>query len=780
MPFKLHFFKHAPATQTGKPKYRVSYLSLLAGLLFVIISSYLIYSPPETIPEYDHNLKLGDIAREDIVVHKTAQLIDKEKTNELRKKVISTIIPIYEYSPENQTKSINAITGWFKFIRNARLQYAHKKESFQYLTQLKSEVESQVGLELSETEIRMLLETRIFEKINPDQLLQFIEQLYNKKILNSIPGAIRSKEETIKLVIKNSEPVILSIESLYDLKRVKTELVEYLKQQKISFAGAEFAASILNEFLNANVLYSVYLTRKEEQRLSSEVNPVYATFKTGKIILRKGDEVSPRHLKQLKMLSEINPVEESRLSNFYFIALIMLFITVFGSRFFNVWVNSGINKDRIYIVTGATILLSIILYRVSMFLFPLILKNITISIPYDVSSMIYAIPSGVRALTIAFIFNLQGAVIFSFLNAIVGGILCEWDFNVFIYILLGNLAASYGIEFYQRLKRSPIIKASILWMLPINILVITFVHLTQQEINLIRLAVNLSMGIFSVLVSLVIANFLIPVWEMIFKLITEIKLIELTNLNLPIFREMLEKAPGTYHHSLMVASLSEAVAQDLGLSPLLQRAMALYHDIGKIDNPHFFTENHTIYKNPHDSMAPRDSAKNIISHIPDGLDRAEKLHIPAMISSAIRQHHGRKRVRYFYDKAREMSAVDSDEFDDKAFRYQGEKPRNIENAIIMLADQVEAASKSLASPSDDEIKNVIQKIIDTNIEEEQFDECDGLTFKAINIMANSFLKKLSSIYHMRISYPGFNFKEKESTDDAARTRPQSDKFRISV
>ena len=141
-------------------------------------------------------------------------------------------------------------------------------------------------------------------------------------------------------------------------------------------------------------------------------------------------------------------------------------------------------------------------------------------------------------------------------------------------------------------------------------------------------------------------------------------------------------------------------------------------------------ENHAIYDNPHENLTPKESANNIISHINNGLERA-----------------------------REMKLSDASEIDENLYRYPGEKPKNIENAIIMLADQVEAASKSLSSPSDDEIKNVIQKIIDSNIEEKQFDQCDGLTLKALNIIGNAFYKKLSSIYHMRISYPGFNFKE---------------------
>jgi putative nucleotidyltransferase with HDIG domain len=359
------------------------------------------------------------------------------------------------------------------------------------------------------------------------------------------------------------------------------------------------------------------------------------------------------------------------------------------------------------------------------------------------------------------------------MNSIMGGILCNWDFKIFLFILLGNLAVSYGIEYYQRLKRSPIIKAAVLWLLPVNMILITVYHFSGTNTDIMILGINLVVGVFSAMITPILANFLIPLYEIVFGLVTDLKLVELTNLNLPIFREMLEKAPGTYHHSLMVASLSEAAAQDLGLSPLLQRAMALYHDIGKIDGPHFFTENHTIYKNPHPNMSPRDSAKNIISHIDEGLERAEKLKLPPMVTSAITQHHGTKLVRFFYDKAREMSAVDSDGFDDAIYKYPGLKPTNIENAIIMLADQVEAASKSLASPTEEEIKNVIRRIIDTNVDENQFDECEGLTFRAINIIANSFHKKLSSIYHMRISYPGFDFKEKEGEENGKNGKAQS-------
>jgi putative nucleotidyltransferase with HDIG domain len=777
MPFKLRFLTQPPPSP-ARNRRKITAFSLIMGLLFVLTSAYLLYNPQEKVIG-DQSLQVGDIVKDDINIKKSLTVEDKESTQEKRRLAIENVVPVYEPYEETRNRSRNLITQWFQLIREARKEFIKNKKSSKELRRIKNEIENRLGLEFSQQEIRMILESRFFDKADLNHLLTFVSSLYDKKILTSLIGAQQSKDGSIHLVSKSSErePVILNIAGLYDLKKAKTALTGYIKQHAPANEPPEFTASILMDFIKENISYSRILTRAEEQKAAAAVNPVLIKLKAGKVILRKGDEVKPEDAKILKLIAVEDKMRERKLSSFYLLIVILCFLTLFGMKFFNIWVSSGINKDKLLGVTGATLLVSIILYRASLFLFPLVLDNLSMDIHYDLYSIYYAVPFGLGALVIAFSFNLQSAVIFSIVNALIGGILCEWDFYIFLYILLGNLAASYGIEYYERLKRSPIIKASLLWLLPVNMITISIFQLTRTDFSLEYLSVSILLGTFSAVVSPILANFIIPIWESLFKLVTELKLIELTNLNLPIFREMLEKAPGTYHHSQMVASLSEAAAQDMGLSPLLLRSMALYHDIGKIDNPHFFTENHTIYKNPHDALSSRESAKNIISHIPDGLERAEKIKLPPIIQSAIYQHHGTKRVQYFYAKALEMSSIDSDGFDDSAFRYRGEKPQNIENAVTMLADQVEAASKSITSPTDEEIKNVIQQIIGHNIEEGQFDECEGLTFKALNTIASSLLRKLSSIYHMRVSYPGFNFKEKEKTNDSAQDRSATDRFK---
>lgn len=733
---------------------------LFTGLIFVLATSYVLYIPQQKIIA-EHSLQIGDIVKEDIKIKKDITVEDTASTIAQRKQAIENVVPVYEYYEENQAGAGNLITQWFQLIAEARKDYIKNQKNNKQLTKIKDRIEKEFGLEFDEKEIRLLLRSNFFTQMDLNTLLALVNSLYDKKILRSSIGAKQSEEGTIKLISKTGEPMILAINKIYDLNKAKTALIQFIKEQGFSNEPVELIAAALMNFIQENISYSLNLTQEEMQQAAAAVNPVSIRLKTGKVILREGDEVTPEDMKILDLIASQAQIQKPRLSNFFLIAFILAFLTLFGGKFFKVLITRDMNKDKIFVVMGTTLLISAIVYRVSLFLFPLILNNTTLDLQYETQSIFYAIPFGFSVLVFAFIFDLQGALIFSFVNAMIGGIICDWDFRVFFYILLGNLMVSYGIEYYQRLKRSPIIKAAVFWLLPTNMLMIVLFHLTESSFNFKLVSLNVMMGFFSALVSPILANFIIPIWEMLFQLVTELKLIELTNLNLPIFREMLEKAPGTYHHSQMVASLAESAAQDLGLSPLLQRAMALYHDIGKIDNPHFFSENHTIYQNPHHNMPPRDSAKNIIAHIPDGIEQAEKLGLPSMVFSSIRQHHGTKVVRYFYDKAREMSSVGSDELEDKVFRYPGEKPKNIENAIIMLADQVEAASKSLASPTDEEIKNVIRKIIDADIEENQFDECEGLTIKNLNIIANSFLKKLSSIYHMRVPYPGFDFKEKK-------------------
>ncbi len=752
------FNENSDSLRSEHRKFRIS--TFIFSLFSLITITYFAYTPVNKTIGSTSGIKAGDIVSKDIIVQQDITFEDKERTDKLRQEKKKDIPPVYTFDSESVRNTSILITDFFAGTDKLEKEYKSGKVSLRKSRNKFNEVTS---LDISSKDMGKILKERVFSDVNLNQLLDFIKDLQLKGIVLSKRG-IR-KDSNGYIAFSGREGRVKG-DNLYDLQDIKLSLLKYFKDSGNTMP--ELVSGIVKDFIKTNTIYSPELTTKSLDENLAKINPVIVTLKRGRVILRKGDVINPNDIKLIRKIASLEQISGTTIPQYYFIFIFTALMILFLHSFYSVWQLKTVNRSRLFAVTVTTFAVSAIIYRIALFVYPVIIRNLSLTVNYDDISIFLGIPFAVGALIIAFTFNLPIAVLFSFLNAILSGIICNWNFGIVIYVLISNITVCYGIEYYQRVKRSPIIKTSLFWLLPVNLIGAAFFSFSVADTSTEQLITNLAMSTVSALATPVIANFIIPVWEIIFKLVTELKLIELTNLNLPIFREMLEKAPGTYHHSQMVASLAEAAAQDLECSPALVTAMALYHDIGKIDNPQFFTENHSIYPNPHPGLSPRESSRNIISHINDGLERARKLKLPPVVSSAITQHHGTKLVKFFYDKAREEASMETDEFDASLFRYPGNKPQNIENAIIMLADQIEAASKSLAAPKDEEIINVIGKIIDTNIEDRQFDECEELTFKALNTIANSFYKKLSSIYHMRISYPGFNFKEKQKeaeTDD---------------
>jgi putative nucleotidyltransferase with HDIG domain len=746
--------QHTRAPEKGNS----SWGKLLLGVFFVISISYVSYVPPaRSIP--DPGLKVGDIAGADIVIRKDMTVEDKEMTELNRGQALDALIPVYEFNEQKIAGSQMLLSEWFRFFKEVRKDFLLKKQD---LEGVQARIRENFGLELRPPDITAMLQSNVFAKLDLDLLLLEVKNWEEKGILLSRIGIPRGSNDEITIYNEKKGYFQAKLADFNDLKDVESKLSRFLSDSRLSEKEKEIVKPILMEFISTNVTFSKVLTRLQEEKTLALVNPVFIHLKKGKIILRRGDELNKDHLRLIRLVANVEKTSSRRIPGVFFIVVILSILFFFFWRLNALSKTGGINRNRLNFVSGMTFIASALIYRLALFIYPLILKNLAFEIHVDSATLAYGIPFAVGSLIIAFLFDLQSAVVFSFINAVIGGFVCDWDFKILLFVLAGNLAVGFGVEYYQRLKRSSIFKAAFFCLLPVNMMTTLMFALTEDEIGWTLTAFYVALGIFSALLSAFIANFLIPLWEAIFKLVTDLKLVEITNLNLPCFREMLEKAPGTYHHSQMVASLAEAAAQELELSPLLVRAMALYHDIGKIDNPQFFTENQSVYEDPHGQLTPLDSAKVIISHIPLGLEKAEQLKLPRKVSQAISQHHGTKVVKFFHAKAKELSAGQLDEFDENMFRYPGKKPQQVEEAIIMLADQVEAASKSLSAPDDSDIRNVVEKIIASDIAENQFDECDGLTFKALNTIAKSFYGKLASIYHQRISYPGFDFSKEKA------------------
>jgi putative nucleotidyltransferase with HDIG domain len=272
------------------------------------------------------------------------------------------------------------------------------------------------------------------------------------------------------------------------------------------------------------------------------------------------------------------------------------------------------------------------------------------------------------------------------------------------------------------------------------------------------------MGAAGGVLSAILAIGILPVFEQMFDIITPIKLLELSNPNQPLLKKMLFEAPGTYHHSILVGNLAEAAANEVGANALLTRTGAYYHDIGKIKRPYFFKENQITNDNPHDKITPKLSTLIITSHVKDGMELAEENKLPRAIKDIIEQHHGTTLVRYFYVMAMNN---ESEMVEEASFRYDGPKPFSKEAAIVMLADSVEAAVRSMGNPTTLDMEKMVNKIVEEKVNDGQLDNCD-LTLKDIEKIKQSFLKILEGIFHSRIEYPEVNTQIKEGMSASDR------------
>jgi len=340
-------------------------------------------------------------------------------------------------------------------------------------------------------------------------------------------------------------------------------------------------------------------------------------------------------------------------------------------------------------------------------------------------------------------------------------------FDIFIYFLLNGLMAAYWMQNCR--ERKVFVKAGLKLGL-LNIILVMVIDAYMGGSSIFKFlwdcAFAFSAGISAGIVTAGIA----PLVEIAFGYTTDIKLLELANLDQPILRKLMIEAPGTYHHSVIVGTMVEAAASEIGANPLLAKVCGYYHDIGKIKKPLYFIENQTRGINKHDKLAPSMSSLILISHVKDGVEIARKNKLGQVIIDTIQQSHGTSLIRYFYEKAKQQKGEDAVKIDN--FRYPGPKPQTREAGLVMLSDMVEAASRTLTNPTPSKIQGLVQNLINKAFSDGQLDDCE-LTLKDLHKIAKSFYKILSGIYHHRIEYPEKHLPDNGKEKNGSPVRQQT-------
>ncbi len=423
--------------------------------------------------------------------------------------------------------------------------------------------------------------------------------------------------------------------------------------------------------------------------------------------------------------------------------------------------NPGINKDYKQLVLVGTLLSGNLLIGRS---FYYVLEGFTEWLgTIDPALLVYAVPLVTGSMLAALLIDIHTAIVFTVITSLITGL---WLNNPLysIYIFTSGLTAAFGV--IRCKKRSAIWRAgfSVSLVSVFTALILTLFEgkLFSMDTTAIALAAFANGIIVTILVSA-----LLPLFEYLFKITTDISLLELLDLNQPLMRELLIEAPGTYHHSIIVGNLAEAAAEAVGVNPLLARVSAYYHDVGKIKMPDYFIENQIASVSKHEKLAPRMSSLILLSHVKEGVELAKKHGLPKVITDIVQQHHGTSVQTFFYQKAKEQYD-NLTPLTEEDFRYPGPKPQSRVAALVLMADAVEAASRVLTDTSPARVSLLVDRIINHCFIDGQLDNCE-LTLKDIREIRMHFVYLLSSMYHKRINYPGFEIKDDSTYKKPAKT-----------
>ena len=380
----------------------------------------------------------------------------------------------------------------------------------------------------------------------------------------------------------------------------------------------------------------------------------------------------------------------------------------------------------------------------------------------DVFADQFAIPFAACALVLSLLVGTQLALVAALVVALFTGLMTAGGMTLALFGLASSIVAIYRVERYR--TRHTITRA-VIGIGAVNAVMSLAVLLaTNRQLHLRLIIGAIIMSLLGALITAGIASLVTPIYESAFNVLTDMKLLELSNADHPLLRQLAMRTPGTHHHSFVVSTLAEAAAKAIGANALLARIGCLYHDVGKMAAPKMYIENQRGAENPHDKVAPLDSVRIITGHVRKGIKLAQEAGLPPQIIDFIPQHHGTRILSYFYHKAKAQAELNGETVEMESFRYPGPKPQSKEAAILMLSDGAEASVRLLEDPTPENIRLILDRIINSVITDGQFDECH-ITLREINVIREALINTLVGIYHQRISYPGFNPPSDRQADD---------------
>lgn len=594
------------------------------------------------------------------------------------------------------------------------------------------------------------LEADDFSKKTENAIIEVLTEISKMLIVSNNDVFIREAMRGISLrnISTQSERTIINLNDFVDVSQVKAEVVKSVALQ-LDGASSELiqaATQLVEFFVQPNVTLNRNETQARKTAARNNVKPVLYQIKTGEMIVREGEAINEVHLVKLSAMGE----KSSPLSQFFnslgmatliFMLLISSYYIFFKNRLRR---DANVNRQVLFM---STIFMAFFVFTQVAW----VISKVLAQTGYEIvaQNFFYALPLAAAPMIVCQFLNWRAAAPFAIISATAFALVFDNNMDVFVYFFVTGTIAAYLTNTCHDRKAFASISLKIGFL---NILMVIILALYNSDFSAHSVGLSILLAIVNAILTPMVTMGITPLIEYTFGYNTNMTMLELANLDKPLLKRLILEAAGTYHHSILVGSLAESAASEIGANPLVAKVGGYYHDIGKLNKPNYFIENISRSQNKHDKLAPSMSSLILQAHVKDGVEMAKEYKLGKALEDIIKQHHGTSTIRYFYEKAKSMRTDDMPEIDIEDYRYPGPKPQSKEAALVMLADVIEASSRALQNPTSARLKGLVQKMINEIFADGQLSDCD-LTLRDLHKIANNFHKMLCGIHHSRIDYP---------------------------
>jgi cyclic-di-AMP phosphodiesterase PgpH len=715
---------------------------LLVGFAFLVVITTLLLVAGYS-SGFSEEYKVGDIVRRTVVAPADISAIDQVETDKRRAVARESARPVFNFDSTRAHSSAQSFEAAWEDLRQ--------------------QVESTTPANKQPTwggkggaAVARAIMARGFDERELERITGLIEEIGSQRIYDDVE-LDRLQQEIILVDVRNptAQNIIASprtqmkplTDAQRDLELRILNLRGWSREEKAALAEA------IVPLIRPNVLLYKSFTAAARETEANKIPDAQISLKRNQIIAREGEPVTQQMLAQFAAIK--SSARSGRPWHYLFGVLLIVFAIYWSVWKFTEHRSLGtmlaLSERKAFALVGSAIVVETALMRVGFIFSESVAARMTTTPFNEPAVWSFAIPFAAAALLVAMLVDTQLAFLTGIVTALFAGLMAPSGIQIAIYAMISCSAAIYGIGRYR--ERQSVTLAGFFTAGANVVMALALIAYSEQAFSLNMLLLAVACGFAGGLLTAIFAAGGLPINESLFGILTDVKLLELSNADLPVLGQLALRAPGTNQHSHAVGQLAEDACRAVGANPLLARIGALYHDIGKLAAPEYFVENQQG-ENPHDHLRPTQSAKIITSHVTYGSRLAKEISLPKKIADFIPQHHGTRTLHFFLRKA-QAQAKPGESIDEQDFRYPGPKPEFKEAAIMMLADSCEAAARSLARPDPENIRSIVVKIVDAIVSDGQLDNCD-LTLRELTTIREAMISALTAIYHARIDYPGFN------------------------